>query len=94
MKKLIIGICLLGCLTSCGGKNTDAHEEQMEWADSIEAMADSLLVEEVEEEPVIPAAADESFADFCTILHWTRDYSCVVSYSHYPIIWIIRKIPL
>lgn len=66
MKKLIIGICLLGCLTSCGGgkKNTDAHEEQMEWADSIEAMADSLLVEEVEEEPVIPAAADESFADF------------------------------
>ena len=66
MKKLIIGICLLGCLTSCGGgkKNTDAHEEQMEWTDSIEAMADSLLVEEVEEEPVIPAAADESFADF------------------------------
>ena len=66
MKKLIIGICLLGCLTSCGGgkKNTDAHEEQMEWADSIEAMADSLLIEEVEEEPVIPAAADESFADF------------------------------
>ena len=66
MKKLIIGICLLGCLTSCGGgkKNTDAHEEQMEWADSIEAMADSLLVEEVEEEPVIPATADESFADF------------------------------
>ena len=66
MKKLIIGICLLGCLTSCGGgkKNTDAHEEQMEWADSIEAMADSLLVEEVEEEPVIPVAADESFADF------------------------------
>ena len=66
MKKLIVGICLLGCLTSCvgGKKNTDAHEEQMEWADSIEAMADSLLVEEVEEEPVIPVAADESFADF------------------------------
>ena len=66
MKKLIIGICLLGCLTSCGGgkKNTDAHEEQMEWTDSIEAMADSLLIEEVEEEPVIPVAADESFADF------------------------------
>ena len=66
MKKLIVGICLLGWMTSCGGgkKNTDAHEEQMEWADSIEAMADSLLVEEVEEEPVIPVAADESFADF------------------------------
>ena len=66
MKKLIVGICLLGCLTSCvgGKKNTDTQEEQMEWTDSIEAMADSLLVEEVEEEPVIPAAADESFADF------------------------------
>ena len=66
MKKLIVGICLLGCLTSCvgGKKNTDTQEEQMEWTDSIEAMADSLLIEEVEEEPVIPAAADESFADF------------------------------
>ena len=66
MKKLIVGICLLGCLTSCvgGKKNTDTQEEQMEWTDSIEAMADSLLVEEVEEEPVIPATADESFADF------------------------------
>ena len=66
MKKLIVGICLLGCLTSCvgGKKNTDTQEEQMEWTDSIEAMADSLLIEEVEEEPVIPVAADESFADF------------------------------
>ena len=66
MKKLIVGICLLGCLTSCvgGKKNTDTQEEQMEWTDSIEAMADSLLIEEVKEEPVIPVAADESFADF------------------------------
>ena len=66
MKKLIVGICLLGCLTSCvgGKKNTDTQEEQMDWTDSIEAMADSLLIEEVEEEPVIPVAADESFADF------------------------------
>lgn len=66
MKKLIVGICLLGCLTSCvgGKKNTDTQEEQMEWTDSIEAMADSLLIEEVEEELVIPVAADESFADF------------------------------
>ncbi len=66
MKKLIVGICLLGCLASCigGKKNTEKQEEQMEWTDSIEAMADSLLIEEVEEEPVIPVAADESFADF------------------------------
>ena len=66
MKKLIVGICLLGCLTSCGGgkKNADAQKEQMEWTDSIEAQTDSLLIEEVEEEPVIPASADESFADF------------------------------
>ena len=66
MKKLIVGICLLGCLTSCvgGKKNTDTQEEQMEWTDSIEAMADSLLIEDIEEEPVIPVAADESFADF------------------------------
>ena len=66
MKKLIVGICLLGCLASCigGKKNTEKQEEQMEWTDSIEATTDSLLIEEVEEEPVIPASADESFADF------------------------------
>ena len=66
MKKLIVAICLLGWLASCGGgkKNTDAQEEWMEPVDSIEMVADSLLVEEVEEEMEIHPSADESFADF------------------------------
>ena len=66
MKKLIVGICLLGWMASCSGgrKNTDAQEEAMESVDSIEIVADTLLVEEMEEESVVPASADESFADF------------------------------
>ena len=66
MKKLIVGICLLGWMASCGGgkKNTDAQEVQMESADSIEFMTDSLGMEEIQEEPEVPASADESFADF------------------------------
>jgi len=66
MKKLIVGICLLGWMTSCGGgkKNTDAQEVQMESTDSIEFMTDSLGMEEIQEEPEVPASADESFADF------------------------------
>ena len=66
MKKLIVGICLLGWLSSCGGgkKQTAAQEEDMALVDSMEMIADSLLLEEVEEEPVVPASADESFADF------------------------------
>ena len=36
----------------------------MELVDSIETAADTLWIEEVEEEPIIPASADESFADF------------------------------
>ena len=66
MKKLIVGICLLGWLASCGGgkKQTAVQEEGMVSVDSMELVADSLLVEEVEEEPEVPASADESFADF------------------------------
>ena len=66
MKKLIVGICLLGWLASCGGgkKQTTAQEEDMALVDSMEMVADSLLLEEVEEEPMVPASADESFADF------------------------------
>lgn len=66
MKKLIVGICLLGWLTSCGGgkKSPDTQEGLLEDTDFIEALTDTLLMEEVEEEPVIPASADESFADF------------------------------
>lgn len=65
MKKIIVGICLLGGLVSCGGKKqTGTLSEKVESSDSIEVLADSLLMEEVEEEPSVPASADESFADF------------------------------
>ena len=66
MKKLIVGICLLGLLASCGGgkKQMAAQEEDMALVDTIEMVADSLWLEEVEEEPMVPASADESFADF------------------------------
>lgn len=65
MKKLLFGICLLGWLASCntGKKNTEV-QEAIEPEDSVEIVADTLVVEEVEEEPVVPASADESFADF------------------------------
>ena len=66
MKKLIVGLALLGCMASCGigKKNADAQEGAMEQGDSIESVADTLWVEEVEEEPMVPVSADESFADF------------------------------
>ena len=66
MKKLIVGICLLGWLTSCGGgkKQTAIQEEDMVSVDSMEIVADSLLAEDVIEEPEVPVSADESFADF------------------------------
>lgn len=66
MKKLVIAICLLGGMLSCvgGKKHTDAQEASTESVDSMEILVDTLLVEEVEEEPVVPASADESFADF------------------------------
>ena len=66
MKKLIVGFCLLGCMASCGGgkKNTDAQVEPVEPIDSTEIIADTLYVEEVEEEQIVPVSADESFADF------------------------------
>ena len=66
MKKLIVGLALLGCMASCGigKKNADAQEGAMEFSDSIESVADTLWVEEVEEEQMVPVSADESFADF------------------------------
>ena len=73
MKKLVIAICLLGGMLSCvgGKKHTDAQEASTESVDSMEILADTLLVEEVEEEPVVPASADESFADF--LYHFALD---------------------
>ena len=63
MKKLIVGMCLLIGGASCVGVKKQP-EAQMEVSDSIEAQADTLLVEEVEEEPIVPVSADESFSDF------------------------------
>ena len=65
MKKLILAICLLGWMSSCGGgkKNTETQELDS-LTDTIEALVDTLSIEEVEEEPVVPISADESFADF------------------------------
>ena len=64
MKKLIIAICLVGWLASCtGGKKGADTGERMMATDSIEAVEDTLAIEEVEE-PVISAAVDENFADF------------------------------
>ena len=66
MKKLIVAICMLGCLVSCGvgKKNPDVQESQGELTDSVEVVADTLVVEEVVEEPEVSAYAERSFADF------------------------------
>ena len=73
MKKLVIAICLLGGMLSCvgGKKHTDAQEALTESIDSMEMVADTLMMEEVEEEPEVPASADESFADF--LYHFALD---------------------
>lgn len=65
MKKLVIAICLLGGMLSCvgGKKNADTQEDALP-VDTMAFMADTLEWEEVEEEPIVPASADESFADF------------------------------
>ena len=65
MKKLVIAICLLGGMLSCvgGKKNADTQEDALP-VDTMAFMADTLEVEDVEEEPIVPASADESFADF------------------------------
>ena len=65
MKKLVIAICLLGGMLSCvgGKKNTDTQEDALP-VDTMAFMADTLELEEVEEEPIVPVSADESFADF------------------------------
>ena len=68
MKKLIVGIFLLGCMCACGGgqKKTETIETVLEEVDSLIARTDTLWMEEgVEEaEPELPAKADESFDDF------------------------------
>ena len=66
MKKLIVGICLLGWLASCGGgkKHADVQDNWMEAVDSMEIVADTIVVEEVEEEQEVSTYAERLFADF------------------------------
>ena len=68
MKKLIVGIFLLGCMCACGGgqKKTETMETAVEEVDSLTVEADTMWMEEwvEEEEPELPAQADESFDDF------------------------------
>ncbi len=66
MKKLIVGICLLGWMASCGGgkKHADVQEVAMESIDSVEVVADTLEVEEVQEEQEVSTYAERVFADF------------------------------
>jgi hypothetical protein len=52
---------MLSCVG--GKKNADTQEDALP-VDTMAFMADTLEVEEVEEEPIVPASADESFADF------------------------------
>lgn len=68
MRKLWFGVCLLMLLVnSCeGGKKKKASFETItEEADSLAAASDTTGLEAVaQEEPMVPATADESFADF------------------------------
>ena len=66
MKKLIVGICLLGWMASCGGgkKHADVQEVAMESIDSVEVVADTLEGEEVQEEQEVSTYAERVFADF------------------------------
>ena len=66
MKKLIFGLCLLLGMFSCTGgqKQRNVQDMPMESVDSVGIDVDTVLVEQVPEEPVLPVSADESFADF------------------------------
>ena len=66
MKKQIFGLCLLLGMFSCTGgqKQGNVQDMPMESVDSVGIDVDTVLVEQVPEEPVLPVSADESFADF------------------------------
>lgn len=66
MKRLIFGCCLLMLMVSCGGgkKKADPFAALTEQIDSIKVHPDSIQDSTVVVEEQVPAAADESFADF------------------------------
>jgi hypothetical protein len=65
MKKLIVGVMLLGILGACGNKKThiDPFASITKEVDSIRQIADSIHCDESPEDPQ-PIQADESFDDF------------------------------
>lgn len=67
MRKLIIGVCLLMLISSCEGgkKKMSPFEKLTEEIDSLAVLSDTTeAMVAVEEEQMVPATADESFADF------------------------------
>lgn len=68
MKKIVFGCCLLVlATTSCGGgkKKIDPFETLTSEIDSLSAVPDTMVIDTAPVRPeVIPATADESFADF------------------------------
>ena len=68
MKKIVFGCCLLVlATTSCGGgkKKIDPFETLTSEIDSLSAAPDTMVIDTAPVRPeVIPATADESFADF------------------------------
>lgn len=67
MRKLIIGVCLLGLMNSCEGgrKKIAPFEKLTEEIDSQAVVRDTTeALWAVEEEAMVPATADESFVDF------------------------------
>lgn len=67
MRKLIIGLCLLMLIISCEGgkKRIDPFETLTAAIDSLNEVKDTTdSAATIVEEPMLPATADESFADF------------------------------
>lgn len=66
MKALIFGCCLMILMASCQGgrKKADPFKTLTEQIDSLTAVSDSVADTLVVVEEVVPASADESFADF------------------------------
>lgn len=68
MYRQIIALCLLGLMCSCTGsrKNTDSLSPEPLLEDTLQTIADTLIIEEepIEEELQLPVVVDESFADF------------------------------
>lgn len=66
MRIRIIGACLLLLASSCGDgkKDRNLSGKPVEEIDSLAAVPDTMRAEVPDEEQDVPAAADESFADF------------------------------